>query len=96
MTGKFSRNYCSDVFVMFCIPSRACGNHRAIISKYHLGMCRRCFRANALAIGFKKVSKKSLGRVQFLFGPCFDAFVFVLHRNSTTKPEVDAMNFSIS
>ncbi|EFA84487.1 40S ribosomal protein S29 [Heterostelium album PN500] len=33
---------------------RTCGNHHGIIRKYALMMCRRCFRANAEAIGFHK------------------------------------------
>ena len=30
-------------------------NPHAIIRKYHLDMCRQCFRERALDIGFKKV-----------------------------------------
>jgi ribosomal protein S14 len=33
-----------------------CGNSRAIISKYGLGLCRRCFKENASMMGFKKYS----------------------------------------
>ncbi len=33
-----------------------CGNQRALIHKYGLKMCRRCFRENAEKIGFKKYS----------------------------------------
>ncbi|GAM20863.1 hypothetical protein SAMD00019534_040380, partial [Acytostelium subglobosum LB1] len=33
---------------------RTCGNHHGLIRKYALNMCRRCFRANAEAIGFHK------------------------------------------
>eukprot|EP01133_Synstelium_polycarpum_P008421 gene8421-9907_t len=33
---------------------RTCGNHHGLIRKYALMMCRRCFRANADAIGFHK------------------------------------------
>ena len=35
--------------------SRVCGNHHAIIRKYHLMMCRRCFRDRAEDMGFHKV-----------------------------------------
>lgn len=35
---------------------RVCGNQCAIIRKYHLDMCRQCFRERALDIGFVKVS----------------------------------------
>ncbi|MCS7105219.1 MAG: 30S ribosomal protein S14 [Thermofilaceae archaeon] len=31
-----------------------CGTHEAIIRKYNLNICRRCFREIALEIGFKK------------------------------------------
>eukprot|EP01132_Coremiostelium_polycephalum_P009390 gene9390-11535_t len=33
---------------------RTCDNHHGVIRKYGLMMCRRCFRANAEAIGFNK------------------------------------------
>lgn len=33
---------------------RMCGNPRAHIGKYGLNVCRRCFRENAVKIGFKK------------------------------------------
>ena len=35
--------------------SRRCGNHHGLIRKYHMMLCRRCFRDNAAAIGFTKV-----------------------------------------
>ena len=35
---------------------RVCANQCAIIRKYHLNMCRQCFRERALDIGFIKVS----------------------------------------
>jgi len=33
---------------------RICGTHEAIIRKYGLNICRRCFREVAPKIGFKK------------------------------------------
>jgi small subunit ribosomal protein S29e len=39
---------------------RCCGNQQAIIRKYHLNLCRQCFRERALDIGFIKVSNSSL------------------------------------
>ena len=33
---------------------RRCGTHRAIIRRYSLYVCRRCFREVAEQIGFKK------------------------------------------
>jgi len=33
---------------------RICGNARGMIRKYHLGVCRRCFREIAADIGFRK------------------------------------------
>ena len=33
---------------------RICGRHSAHISKYHLNLCRTCFRDYATKIGFKK------------------------------------------
>jgi hypothetical protein len=36
--------------------SRVCANHHGLIRKYHLVMCRRCFRERAEEIGFQKVS----------------------------------------
>ena len=40
---------------------RVCANPHGIIRKYHLDMCRQCFRERALDIGFMKV------RVIYLF-----------------------------
>lgn len=34
---------------------RACFNHRGLIRKYDLYLCRRCFREYAGDIGFKKL-----------------------------------------
>ena len=31
-----------------------CGNTRGYISKYGINMCRKCFRENAVKLGFKK------------------------------------------
>ena len=33
---------------------RICGNNRALIRKYDLQICRRCFREVAESIGFRK------------------------------------------
>ncbi|MDO8554207.1 MAG: 30S ribosomal protein S14 [Candidatus Micrarchaeota archaeon] len=33
---------------------RICGNNRALIRKYSLHVCRRCFREIAESIGFRK------------------------------------------
>ena len=35
---------------------KVCGRHSAHISKYHLNLCRTCFRDIATKIGFKKYS----------------------------------------
>ena len=35
---------------------RKCGNVHGLIRKYHMMLCRRCFRENAGEIGFHKVS----------------------------------------
>jgi len=31
-----------------------CGSQKAVISKYNLNLCRRCFKQNAERLGFKK------------------------------------------
>lgn len=36
--------------------SRRCGNGHGLVRKYHMMLCRRCFRENADNIGFTKVS----------------------------------------
>ena len=33
---------------------RRCENHRGVITSYGLNYCRRCFRAVAPSVGFKK------------------------------------------
>lgn len=33
---------------------KRCGTHKGVVSKYGLGICRRCFKDNAEAIGFRK------------------------------------------
>nr|MDO8135001.1 30S ribosomal protein S14 [Candidatus Njordarchaeum guaymaensis] len=33
-----------------------CGCHQAIIRRYRLNLCRRCFREVAVNLGFKKLS----------------------------------------
>jgi len=35
--------------------SRVCSTRVGLIRKYHLNICRRCFRERAALIGFKKV-----------------------------------------
>jgi len=35
---------------------KLCGTARGMISKYNLGICRRCFRLNAKNLGFRKYS----------------------------------------
>ncbi len=35
---------------------KRCGRNRGHIRKYHIGMCRQCFREIATSIGFKKFS----------------------------------------
>ena len=39
----------------FCACSRVCHARRGLIRKYHLDICRRCFREQAKFIGFVKV-----------------------------------------
>ncbi|MFA5764320.1 MAG: 30S ribosomal protein S14 [archaeon] len=33
---------------------KLCGSQKGVISKYKLGICRRCFKQNAQKLGFKK------------------------------------------
>jgi len=33
---------------------KKCGSHKGVISKYDLGLCRRCFKDYALQLGFRK------------------------------------------
>jgi len=33
---------------------KMCRNHRAVIKKYNINLCRRCFKDNAERIGFTK------------------------------------------
>ncbi|WXG42832.1 MAG: 30S ribosomal protein S14 [Promethearchaeati archaeon SRVP18_Atabeyarchaeia-1] len=33
-----------------------CGSHQAIIRRYKLNLCRRCFREVSEKLGFKKLS----------------------------------------
>jgi len=41
-----------DMRVTVC---KMCGTHRALIRKYNLYICRRCFKENAKDLGFKKL-----------------------------------------
>lgn len=43
-------------FATACVRSRICGSRRGLIRKYGIDLCRRCFREQAEAIGFKKFS----------------------------------------
>jgi len=36
------------------VRCKRCGTYRGMISKYGLGVCRRCFRDIATQLGFKK------------------------------------------
>jgi ribosomal protein S14 len=42
-----------DARTLTCL---VCRTHRGVIHKYGLNICRRCFREDALSIGFKKYS----------------------------------------
>jgi hypothetical protein len=42
------------------LRSRVCSSQTGIIRKYHIFMCRQCFRAHAEAIGFQKVCRAPL------------------------------------
>ena len=42
--------------IVSLLHSRVCAARRGLIRKYHLYMCRRCFREKAVQIGFKKVN----------------------------------------
>ena len=33
---------------------KRCGDYRAVIQKYNLSICRRCFREVAVSLGFRK------------------------------------------
>ncbi len=46
------RAYGQGAFWHVC---RKCGNNHGLIRKYHMMLCRRCFRENSVAIGFRKV-----------------------------------------
>lgn len=51
LTYSHPRNYGKDS--RHC---RVCKTTRGLIRKYHLNMCRRCFRERATDIGFIKVN----------------------------------------
>ncbi|RLI88579.1 MAG: 30S ribosomal protein S14 [Candidatus Altiarchaeales archaeon] len=46
----------NDKFDARNLKCLVCGTQRGIIHKYGLNICRRCFREDALRIGFKKYS----------------------------------------
>jgi small subunit ribosomal protein S29e len=52
--GKFHL-ICSSTLFIFSLSNNL-ANPSAIIRKYHLDICRQCFRERALDIGFVKVS----------------------------------------
>jgi len=56
LTYSHPRNYGKDS--RHC---RVCETTRGLIRKYHLNMCRRCFRERANDIGFIKVRLKAAG-----------------------------------
>ncbi len=35
---------------------RNCGRKRGLVRRYHINLCRQCFRSNARDLGFKKYS----------------------------------------
>jgi len=35
---------------------RVCNSHEGLIRKYHMMICRQCFRERATAIGFQKLN----------------------------------------
>jgi small subunit ribosomal protein S29e len=35
---------------------RVCGSHHGLIRKYHMMICRQCFRERATQIGFQKLN----------------------------------------
>jgi hypothetical protein len=47
---------CWYLHILFVFCSRVCNNTHGLIRKYHLNICRRCFREYANDIGFRKVS----------------------------------------
>ncbi|RLN13772.1 hypothetical protein BBJ28_00013585 [Nothophytophthora sp. Chile5] len=53
LTYTHPRNYGKDS--RHC---RVCKTTRGLIRKYHLNMCRRCFRERANDIGFIKVRRR--------------------------------------
>lgn len=57
LTYSHPRNYGKDS--RHC---RVCHTTRGLIRKYHLNMCRRCFRERATDIGFVKVRGPWLGQ----------------------------------
>jgi len=49
---KNSKNIKKDNRKVVC---KICGNSRALIRKYNIYLCRRCFKENAEKLGFKKL-----------------------------------------
>ena len=61
---------------LFCL-SRCTANQGAIIRKYHLHMCRQCFRERAEDIGFVKV-RTNLIIFPFIFQDTNRSFPFLI------------------
>ncbi|KUF76964.1 40S ribosomal protein S29 [Phytophthora nicotianae] len=59
LTYSHPRNYGKDS--RHC---RVCKTTRGLIRKYHLNMCRRCFRERATDIGFVKVNDSRYNTLQ--------------------------------
>ena len=69
-----------------CVRSRVCNAHQGLIRKYHLMMCRRCFRERAVDIGFEKVPAPSqiLVQASLAAAPCCRYWLCVLLFHQTT------------
>jgi ribosomal protein S14 len=52
---SFISKFLSNLIFLSYLYLRFSANPSAIIRKYHLDMCRQCFRERALDIGFVKV-----------------------------------------
>ena len=59
---------------------RVCSSQTGIIRKYHIFMCRQCFRDHAHLIGFRKVRAVSLMRLGFRVVLCAPAAAAALLR----------------
>lgn len=70
LTYSHPRNYGKDS--RHC---RVCHTTRGLIRKYHLNMCRRCFRERATDIGFVKVRLPPPPPTTCVQVPCVCAFL---------------------